>query len=203
MASQDETDIFNPQKHTKVGDIVVIGGNANLYKVISTSPLRVENTTKYPSNKNGEMFNLTHFMKNFKEYMELVKETDVHDPWDWSNPAVQQYEDYILDFKDFMKHNFPSGEYTYFDDFLFFCNHIGHKDMSDYFDELKKKRIYEKIMENVKEDAPKFKTHKSSKKSSKKVSKKSHKKASKKSPKKASKKSPKKASKKSPKSKRQ
>lgn len=38
MASHDDMDIFNPQKHTKVGDIVIIGGDVNLYKVTSSSP---------------------------------------------------------------------------------------------------------------------------------------------------------------------
>jgi hypothetical protein len=81
MASHDDMDIFNPQKHTKVGDIVIIGGDVNLYKVTSSSPLNFKKITKYPPNRIGEMFNLTHFMKNFKEYMTLVTDTDADDPW--------------------------------------------------------------------------------------------------------------------------
>ena len=205
MASQDDTDIFNPEKHTKLGDIVVIGGDVNLYKVTSTSPLRVENLTGYP---NGEIFNLTHFMKNFKKYMELVKETNAHNPW--GDALVQQYEKYILDFINLIYTKFPKGAYTFSDFLIFFYNllinfdkskkpPINFEQMERYFNELENTDLYISRMKSTLGDAPQFKKHKLPKKSSKKTPKKS----SKKTPKKSSKKSPKKSSKKSPKPKRQ
>ena len=134
------------------------------------------------------MFNLTHFMKNFKEYMTLVKDTDVDDPWGY--PVIQEYEEYILYFIQSIAENFPPGYYT-FHEFLNLCDNIGGELMNYYYDELKKTELYKTITENdtnktmkddldqLMEDVPLFKKYKSSKKALK-------------SPKKASK-SPKKA----------
>ena len=137
MASNDEMDVFNTGKHTKVGDIVIIGGDINLYKVTSTEPLDLKNITEYQPNRIGKMFNLTHFIQNFKEYMTLVKNTTLHDPWGIA--AVEEYEKYILGFKDYITRNFPLlPEYYTFSEFLIFCKYLGTQDMNDHFDILKK-----------------------------------------------------------------
>ena len=94
MASQDEMDIFNPQKHKKVGDIVVIGGDVNLYEVTST--LDLKNLTGYP--EKYKIFNLTHFIKNFEDYMKLV-ETNDNDPWGVA--TLNLYNEYIILFNQF------------------------------------------------------------------------------------------------------
>jgi hypothetical protein len=208
MASQDETDIFNPQKHTKVGDIFVIGGDVNLYELTST--LELKNLTGRPENKiKGKMFNLTHFMKNFKEYIEeymKLVETKDNDPWGFA--TLNSYKEYIIKFKKSIDENFPPGAYTFFD-FLYFCENIKVSDASNMIDlnhlmpfyELLKQSEVCKIIVDNKTAIPQFKKRKSPKKSAKKTPKKSSKKTPKKSSKKSSKKTPKKSSKKTPKKK--
>ena len=175
MASQDEIDIFNPQKHKKVGDIVVIGGDVNLYEV--TSRLELKNLTGHPENKiKDKMFNLTHFMKNFKEYMELVSTND-NDPWGVA--TLDSYKEYIIKFKKSIVENFPRGAYTFFY-FLYFCENIKVSDASNMIDlnylmpfyELLKQSEVCKIIVDNKTAIPQFKKRKSPKKSSKKTPKK-------------------------------
>ena len=180
MASQDETDIFNPQKHKKVGDIVVIGGDVNLYEVTST--LDLKNLTGHP--EKYKIFNLTHFIKNFEDYMKLV-ETNDNDPWGVA--TLNLYNEYIIKFKKSIDENFPHGAYTFFD-FLRFCenikvsaagNMIDLKHLIPYYELLKKSEDYKIIVGN-KKAIPQFKKCKSPKKSSKKTPKKSSKKTPKK-----------------------
>lgn len=140
------------------------------------------------------MFNLTHFMKNFKGYMTLVTDTDADDPWGYA--VVQQYEEYILDFIQSIAENFPPGYYS-FHEFLNLCDNIGGKFMNYYYDELKKTELYKTITENetnktmkndldqLMEDVPLFKKYKSSKKASKSPKKSSKSLKNAKSPKKA------------------
>lgn len=111
MASQDEMDVFNERKHRKFGDIVVIGGDVNTYKVTSRFPLDIENLTKYPETKpRGKMFNLTHFMINFKEYIRLISTANPSDAWGFA--AYSNYEDYILQFINLIYSKFPWGEWV-------------------------------------------------------------------------------------------
>lgn len=203
MASQDKIDVFNERKHRKVGDIVVIGGDVNIYKVTSTFPLDLENLTEYPETKpRGKMFNLTHFMINFKEYIRLISTPNPFDPWGYA--AYKNYEGYILEFIKLIYSTFPEGAYT-FSEFLIFIDKISHyfdkskmpqikfEQMKIYFNELENTDLYKSIMQSTLGDAPQFKKHKLPKKTSKKSPKKSPKKTPKKSPKKSSKKTPKKA----------
>lgn len=97
MASQDEMDVFNERTHRKVGDIVVIGGDVNLYEVTST--LDPENKIK------GIMFNLTHFIKNFKKYIKLSSNPGNS----WGVAACMEYENYIRDFINLIYKEFPEG----------------------------------------------------------------------------------------------
>ena len=183
MASQDKMEIFNPQKHKKVGDIVVIGGDVNLYEVTST--LDLKNLTGYP--EKYKIFNLTHFIKNFEKYMELVEkymklvETNDNDPWGFA--TLNLYNKYIINFKKSIVENFPPGAYS-FVDFLHFCENIKVSDASNMIDlkhlipyyELLKKSEVCKIIVDDKTAIPQFKKRKSPKKSSKKTPKKSSKK---------------------------
>ena len=200
MASINKMEVFNERKNRKVDDIVVIGGDFNIYKVTSTFPLDLENLTE---NKiKGKMFNLTHFIKNVKKYIELRSTLE---PAEWGLATCMNYEKYILDFIKHIYIKFPAGTCSTFNDFLVFFYNISlcfdkseepllinFEKMKRYFNELENTDLYKSIMQSTlgDGDTPQFKKHKSPKKASKKASK-SPKKASK-SPKKASK-SPKKA----------